>query len=132
VFSSVARNLIFRDSFFPAKDCRATGLEATNEAPEITGYDIDNKTPEPGETVTIKVYVTDPDAEDNNLDLVYDWAADGGGFASESVNDTGAEAQWLAPGEEGNYIITVTVYDPWGGSDSMQLPPITVTQGSGG
>ncbi len=106
-------------------------LEATNDAPEITGYEIDDKTPEPGGTVNIKVYVTDPDSEDANADLVYDWEADGGGFISESVTDTGAEADWLAPSGEGNYIITVTVYDPWGGSDSMQLPAVTVTPPSG-
>jgi hypothetical protein len=106
-------------------------LKATNAAPEISGYQIEDKNPEPGAAVKITLDVTDPDSEDDNLDLVYDWSADGGGFASELVTDTGAEAEWLAPQTLDSYVISVTVYDPWGGDDTINLPPITVETGSG-
>jgi hypothetical protein len=101
-------------------------VEATNQAPEITGYQIDDKNPTPGTVVNITLNVTDPDAEDSNLDLTYEWSANGGGFASETVTDTGATAQWVAPPTEGPYVVSVTVRDPWGGSDTLNLPPITV------
>jgi len=107
-------------------DRRDFTVEATNAAPEFTGYGIDEKNPAPGALVTITVDVTDPDSEDVNTSLVYDWSADGGGFASEVVTLTGAEAQWLAPQNEGPCSITCKVYDPWGASDTITLPPITV------
>jgi len=110
-------------------DRRDFVVEATNAAPVFTGYEIDDKNPTPGSLVTITVDVTDPDSEDVNTSLVYDWSADGGGFASEIVTSTGAEAQWLAPQNEGPYNITCKVYDPWGANHTINLPPITVEAG---
>jgi hypothetical protein len=56
----------------------------------------------PGSLVSIKCIATDPD-EDN---LSYSWTADAGSFT-----DSGADVNWIAPDESGNYTIRAEVSD---------------------
>lgn len=85
-----------------------------NHDPIIQSWDLDPGNPvAPDTLVLITLIVSDPDGDT----LTYNWQADKGAFNSVDQN----VAQWRAPSEAGNCIITVDVEDDKGGSASVEI-----------
>jgi hypothetical protein len=81
-----------------------------NNPPVINSISVNSDTFSPGMTYKFTSDVTDPD----NDTLYYGWHIDAG------YTDTPESpiVNWTVPNDDGLYIITLTVNDGWGGSDS--------------
>ncbi len=80
-----------------------------NLLPSITSVSADPTKPETGKESTITVHATDGDDDP----LEYDFSVKSGNGTISSTS--GNTAIWLAPNEEGTYVINVTVSDGRGG-----------------
>ncbi len=89
--------------------CNSDLFKAKN-VPVITGISADTYEVNPGDSVKIRVSVQNPDDEA----LQYHWSSDGGQFVPP-VNQP--EVLWIAPGEGGDYKVTVKVSNADGDSD---------------
>jgi len=95
----------------------SAGCPAPNQAPAITGLSASPASVAPGDSSTITCVATDPDGDT----LTYDWSASDG-----TISGTGSIVNWVAPGWEGTFIISVTVDDGRGGTDSDSLNVVAV------
>jgi hypothetical protein len=88
---------------------------APNHPPVINSLTTNCPRVKPAGTGTITCDATDPDGDE----LTYTWSAERGTISGE-----GPVVTWTAPGEYGNYVITVTVSDGRGGevTDSQIAP----------
>lgn len=77
-----------------------------NNPPIIESLTTDCPRVKPAGTGTITCVASDPDGDE----LTYSWSAERGNISGE-----GGEVTWVAPGEYGDYLITVTVSDGRGG-----------------
>ena len=75
----------------------------------------------PAKTGDFTCVASDPDGDE----LTYTWEAERG-----SISGEGPEVTWTAPGEYGNYAITVTISDGRGGEDSESIQIRVCTCGS--
>lgn len=80
-----------------------------NAPPTITGIDISNYAPRPGETITVTGYAEDPDPDDT---LTYTWYAYG---ISGSISGSDAAISVEVPMEGGQITVTLVVEDGYGG-----------------
>lgn len=95
-----------------------TAFVRPNSPPRIVSVTVDGMPPRDVNssrayiTHTIKCLAEDPDDDE----LQYSWVATGG-----KVTGGGAEVGWTAPGVTDEYVVTVTVNDGRGGSDTTQV-----------
>ena len=83
-----------------------------NHRPAIISLGAEQETVLPLGSSQIACDASDPDGDE----LSYEWLASGG-----SIAGTGAVVNWVAPGEAGNYSITVLVTDSQGGEDTGSI-----------
>jgi len=96
----------------------ALEFDDANNPPSISDISADPETVSPGGASTITVNAEDPDGDTMEFEI----EASGG-----DVVGSGPVWTWIAPEEEGEYLIEVTVSDPTGSSDSASLS-ITVLE----
>jgi hypothetical protein len=86
-----------------------------NHPPIIESLTTDCPKVRPAATATITCVASDPDGDE----LTYTWTTERGTISGE-----GAIVTWTAPGEYGNYLVTVTVSDGRGGEvTSSEVAP---------
>lgn len=91
----------------PAPAPAPTPAPSANQAPKISGLTAPQTQTYPSNIIDeIKCNASDPDGDT----LTYDWSTTGGKFTG-----TGPTVSWVAPGNYGDYDITVTVKDGKGG-----------------
>ncbi len=83
-----------------------------NRAPSISSVGIDPTQISPGQMATISVDASDPDGDE----LTYSYS-----IGSGLISDGGDTVTWTAPLEDGLYVLTVTVSDPYGMTDAETL-----------
>ena len=90
-------------------------IQEPNQPPVIVNLELDGSQPDEENririwrTATIECFVEDMDGDE----LSYTWSATGG-----KVQGGGRAVGWIAPGQAGNYTVTVNVTDGKGGEDS--------------
>jgi len=89
-----------------ATDQLAITVLAPNNPPVIESLTTDCPRVRPGHSGIITCVASDPDGDE----LTYEWSAERG-----TIDGEGAEVTWIAPGDYGDYLITVTVSDGRGG-----------------
>lgn len=88
-----------------------------NTSPVIESLTTDCPRVRPGHSGIITCVASDPDGDE----LTYTWTAERG-----TINGEGPEVTWTAPGDYGDYLITVTVTDGRGGEvSSSQITSFT-------
>ncbi|OCC14686.1 hypothetical protein DBT_2001 [Dissulfuribacter thermophilus] len=90
-------------------------LKVVNRSPQISNWHVAPLMVKPGETVSFKISVEDPD---NDI-LQYEFTADSGGFNPQSGTvspdyPTEIQTKWIAPATEGTYYISFVLKDEKG------------------
>ncbi len=92
-----------------------------NNPPVIEGLTTDCPRVKPSHSAIITCVASDPDGDE----LTYTWEAERG-----TIDGEDAKVTWIAPGDYGTFVITITVSDGRGGEASSEISIIVCACGS--
>jgi hypothetical protein len=115
VTGDITLMILPRQSTRAADTSLSTPTPQANHSPKLEAFVADKTIIQPGETITLWAYVTDPDGDEP---IYYDWRASAGDIQNKKetaiLNTSGITSSKI--------IVVLTISDGRGGRTSQQMP----------